>query len=133
VIIQPLTEQQIEQTFLKSGAGLAALAQLLERDPELREFAKTPLILSIMIKTYRNASREYLAALEKVRDYRKHLFDDYIEQMFNTEALTIATTPEKTKLWLAWLGSEILKRGQTILNVEDIRQIGPGFLERNLG
>ena len=120
LLVELLTPQQVEQYLLESGEGLELVHQLLTSDPELREFANTPLILSILVLTYRNALQEKLKALEAAADYRKQLFDEYISGMFAHRRTQASYTLEDSKKWLSWLAGSMISFGQTTFYLEDI-------------
>jgi len=52
VLVQPLTQQQIDEYLRSAGQQLEAVRQVLSEDPEFREMVKTPLMLSIVALAY---------------------------------------------------------------------------------
>ncbi|MCL4253590.1 MAG: protein kinase, partial [Anaerolineae bacterium] len=53
IVIQPLTDVQIQAYLDALGADVAMVRDLIIRDDPLRELAKSPLMLSIMVLSYR--------------------------------------------------------------------------------
>jgi len=58
VLLQPLTPEQIDGYLERLSPDLDSLRKALDGDEDLQEFAKTPLILSIMTLAYRGMSVE---------------------------------------------------------------------------
>lgn len=121
VLIQPLTDSQLNEYLLDMGTELAGVQQVLNSDPEFSTFIRTPLILSILIMAYRNTLSLEFTALETRSDYRKIIFDDYIEQMFRHRGAERRFTLGETKRWLVWLAQMMIKHGQTMFYVENIQ------------
>ena len=109
IYIQLLTSEHIDWYFKDTGDQLLGLKTLLKNDPEIEEFAKTPLILSIMSVTYQNYSSE--AVLEQLRSPNnryKNLFDSYIQRMLQRKKNTIYNY-QKTEDWLIKLALNMKK------------------------
>ena len=68
---------------------------------------KQPLILSIMTLAYQGRSAEKIEneSLNTIETRHKHLFDIYIQRMFERVARTKneSDSPEQTRRWLSWL------------------------------
>jgi hypothetical protein len=120
VLIQALSDIQVDQ-YLQEIGGLGAVRRALESDAELRQFARTPLILSILALAYRDAPEEEIRALETPGDTRSQLFDAYIAQMFKRRAALQPYTPAETQKWLTWLARQMLQRQQSLFYLEDIQ------------
>ena len=121
LLIQPLSERQAEEYLEKAGEGLAAARQWFAQDEALRELAQTPLMLSILVLAFHGAEAGALRKLGAEGDYRKRLFDAYIEQMFRRRGAQAGYTPEQTKKYLAWLARQMARQGQTLFYLENIQ------------
>ncbi|OGO36601.1 MAG: hypothetical protein A2W35_16395 [Chloroflexi bacterium RBG_16_57_11] len=121
VLIQPLTDQQVDTYLRSAGNGLVVVHQFVNCDPELREFAQTPLILNILILTYQNATVESLKNLETTTYFRKSLFDDYVDQMFKRRGNNPKFPKNQTVKLLVWLAASMKKHQQSLFYIEDIR------------
>jgi hypothetical protein len=118
--IQSLSSNQVDEYFESLGEGFSGIRQVLEKDVGLREIAETPLFLSIMTLAYRDIQKIYIPVLGKLDLQRKHLFDTYIERMFER--------PERSKNdmfkkkdalhGLAWLAKKMLENNQSLYLVE---------------
>ncbi len=84
ICIQPLSSEYIDWYLEDVGKPLVGLKQLLQRDKELEEFARTPLIFSIMTITYQGyLLEEILQQIGQKNKRYQRLFDNYIEQMYS--------------------------------------------------
>lgn len=121
LLIQPITDRQLDDYMKEAGKGLVSVEKALKRDPELQEFAKTPLILNILTLAYQDASEDDLIALEKSENYRKHLFDVYIDQMFRRRTIRNTYKTKNTLKWLSWIALTLVERKQTTFLIEGIQ------------
>jgi DNA polymerase III delta prime subunit len=120
ILLQPLTPEQIDSYLEKLSPDLGSLREALRSDRELQEFAKTPLILSIMTLAYRGISAESLRSFGSTEERRGHLFKTYVDQMFErTTRIDPKLYPkEKTIRWLSWLAGKMKENNQTVLLIE---------------
>lgn len=128
ILLQPLTPEQIDGYLERLSPNLDSLREVLRRDQELQEFAKTPLILSIMILAYRGTSAEELQSFGSAEERRRHLFKTYVDQMFKrTTRIDPKLYPkEKTIHWLSWLARNMSENNQTVFLIERMQ---PSWLE----
>ena len=120
LVIQPLSEQQIEGALSADGK-LAALRAALEHDSALRELATSPLMLSVMALAYESLSPDSLARAATVEERRQHLFDVYITNMLERGSAASPFNDEETRRWLSWLAFQMAQRSQTIFFVEGLQ------------
>ena len=120
VVIQPLTSQQVGEYLQNVAPGLERVSLVIQQDPDLLEFTKTPLILNIIVFAFREASRQDIEAFIGVTNHRKVLFDTYILQMYKRKGLQKSYTFDKTTNWLEWLAGQMLRHAQSLFNIEDI-------------
>jgi len=109
--IQPLTSNQVDEYFERFGNGLQGIKQVLAKDSALREMAETPLFLSIMALAYRDTQSNDILVSENLDIQRKHLFDTYIERMFERSERTKNERFKKQDVlhWLSWLANKIIE------------------------
>jgi DNA polymerase III delta prime subunit len=102
--IQPLTQEQVTTFFNRFGKEMAGLKQVLKKDSALREMAETPLFLSIMMMAYRGRQDVDVLVSQDIETQRKHLFDNYIERMFERPRSENTTFKKQDVLrWLSWV------------------------------
>ncbi len=109
--VQPLTQKQITEFFNRFGKEMAGIKQALERDGALREMAETPLFLSIMLMAYWNKRDVEILSSGDEKARRKHLFDTYIERMFERPRSANVTFQKQDVLrWLSRLAKTMILR-----------------------
>jgi eukaryotic-like serine/threonine-protein kinase len=130
VLLRPLSTEKIKWYFEQGESELRGAYQILKKDKILQEILKQPLMLSLLNLAYRDTSRERLIGKEfgSVESWRKHLFDLYVQQMFERVARTKNQlyTPEQTRHWLSWLAKRTIVQTQSFFQIE---QIQPDWLK----
>jgi GTPase SAR1 family protein len=121
VVVQPLTDQQIDEYLSEVGEELEALRPALQTDSMLRELATTPLMLSILTLTYHGKSLESISATSSSDTQRRQVFDAYTQRMLRRRGTTTAYTPQQTVRWLAWLAQQLIRHDQTTFYMEWIQ------------
>ena len=125
--IQPLTLEQIHQYLQDVGAELSAVNKALQTDRTLQELAKSPLMLSVITLAYQGISITELPGMG-LEEYRQHLFDRYIQRMFERRVTKNSYSKEQSIKWLSWLARNLQERSQTVFFIERIQ---PDFLPAN--
>jgi WD40 repeat protein/DNA polymerase III delta prime subunit len=123
-----LTPVQIDDYLGRIGAPLADLRQALTQDETLRELAQSPLMLSIMSLAYRDLSPAILLPahnLQSLEARRDHLFDAYVQRMFQRRSGQQLYTPAQTVRWLSWLAQNMAWHSQSQFLIE---QLQPSWL-----
>ncbi len=118
ICLQPLQLEQVRDYFNRAGQELAAVAKAIETDTTLQELARSPLMLSIITLAYRGISVEELADIITVEERRKHLFDTYIQRMFDRRFSDREYNDEQTKYWLSYLAKQLVREAQTVFFIE---------------
>lgn len=118
IVLQPLTHEQIDGYLASAGEQLASVRALLQRDVGLQELAESPLILSIMALAYRGTTVESLPELTTIEVQRKHLFDNYVQRMFERRGIDKRYTQKQTIQWLNWLTQRMVEHSQTTFYLE---------------
>jgi DNA polymerase III delta prime subunit len=127
IMVQPLTDEQIDSYLAQAGDQLVAVQTLLHEDAEMRELAETPLMLSIMSLAYQGMPSDALPEHVSLDARRKHLFETYVERMLKRRGGSKHYTPEQTRHWLSWLAGRMAEHGQTVFYLE---QMQPDWLKR---
>jgi len=130
ICIQPLTSEQVYQYLDEAGNELIHLKALLQQDTELEDFARNPLILSVITLAYKNFStEELLNQLSSPEQRYQRLFDTYIKRMFQRGKKIKLYPQEQTKRWLHWLAQSMVKASQTVFLLE---QLQPTWLQNKI-
>jgi len=126
ICIQSLTPEQVNQYLDEAGKRMEAVKSLLQEDPALQQLAKSPLMLSVMTLAYQDISLAILPKTGSVEARRQHLFDAYIERMFQRKGAKQQYSKEQVTRWLTWLAKRMSQTSQTVFLIE---QMQPAWLE----
>ncbi len=125
ILLQPLKPQQIEGYFEQTGSELEGVCERIKNDEMLQELTKQPLMLSILTLAYRGMPAQTLEIEHSgtLEAWRRHLFDTYIQKMFERTARTrnFQFTKEQTLRSLSWLAAKMIEHGQSIFFVEMLK------------
>jgi hypothetical protein len=78
VIVQPLSREQIENYLRTAGPSFAGVQTAFQQEHALRELATTPLMLSVLLLTYRGVSAE--AIIQQGTDLERQVWTDYVSR-----------------------------------------------------
>ena len=123
ICVQPLTTRQIDKYLELAGEQLTSLKTVVDRSPEMREFASSPLILSVMSLAYQGYSLNDFSQVDSAQNFRQSLLDSYIERMFQRREKIDNYTDQQAKYWLIWIARQLVKASQTIFFIENIIKI----------
>ena len=73
---------------------LQTILGLLHDDPGFREFARNPLMLSILKQTYQGKTVQ-LAGSDSLEEQRRQIFADYVEHMLQRRSRLCPTRPNR--------------------------------------
>ncbi len=118
VVVQPLTERQIDDYLRSGGEPLRALWLALHQDAELRELAHTPLMLSILTLTYHGMPIEQLSQSSSPGGRQRQVFEHYVKRMLTGKGTDPRYTQQKTIHWLSKLARQLVQRNQTAFYIE---------------
>src|SRR5262249_44001386 len=121
VVVQPLTEAQVDAYLAQSGDQLAAVRTLLQEDAALRELAHTPLMFSFMVLASLGMAINALRERGSLDERRAHVFDSYVQRMLARRGASADYAPQQTLSWLAWLARSMVLRSQTIFFIEGLQ------------
>lgn len=125
IYLKPLTHQQISEYLSQMGQELTVIQNALQEDTHLQDLAKCPLMLSIMTLAYWGISQPDLPQFNSLEDRRKHLFNCYLQRMFNRKKNKLLYSENKVKFWLSHLAIMLIKDSQTVFLIEGLQ---PSYL-----
>jgi hypothetical protein len=120
-MIEPLDDMQVDTYLASFGESMTGLRQQMESDRRLRALAETPLTLSIMTLAYQGVDITTLPDDVSLDVQRKHLFDTYINTMFERHGNSTDHKPEEVTQYLSWLAGRIVERRQTLFHIENLQ------------
>jgi serine/threonine protein kinase/DNA polymerase III delta prime subunit len=122
VVIQPLTQQQIESYLQSAGQNFALAHEILRHDQEMQELLTTPFMLNILVSVCQNKSAKEIVAAYFSPGMYQHLFHAYVEQTLQHHpAATASYKPSQLIRWLAYLAEQMQKYGQTVFYIEHMQ------------
>jgi len=121
IVIQPLDETQIVTYLDALGADVTVVRELITRDAQLRELATSPLMLSIMLLAYRGKSSSDVPDFDNIEAQRQHLFEVYVERMFDRRIGDKPYTNDETRNYLRQLASQLQAHAHSIFHIEELQ------------
>ncbi len=121
VVLQPLSNAQIDAYLQQIGDPLVTVRTLLREDPEMHELAETPLMLSIIVMMYQGMPSASLTCRQTVKERQRHLFATYTERMLQRRSIHTPFACDHTLRWLTWLASAMARQGQSIFLIEGLQ------------
>ncbi|MFZ0547235.1 MAG: BTAD domain-containing putative transcriptional regulator, partial [Candidatus Promineifilaceae bacterium] len=121
VLLQPLSDAQIDNYLAAAGGRLEALRQKLAIDAEMREMARTPLMLSIMSLTYQDSAETAVNAGMGSGQRERQVFESYLDRMYDRRMAGQQYSRAQTDGWLTWLAAAMEQRGETIFLIESLQ------------
>lgn len=133
VMLQPLTVDQLDEYLERAGGRLAAVREAITEDAELREMARSPLMLSILVVTYGDFGGKGLPIQGEKgtnstrprtpEEQRRIIFDTYILKMLQRRgaAQEQRYPPEQILARLGWLARRIGQQGESVFLLEQMQ------------
>jgi DNA polymerase III delta prime subunit len=127
VVVQPLTQKQIDTYLESAGEQAEALREALDQDADLRELATTPLMLTILLFAYRGTSPDKISELTSLEAKREQIFASYVQHMLKRRGASKRYHPEQVTHWLTYLARQMKRQNQTVFYIE---QMQPDWLPK---
>src|SRR6266566_5580232 len=127
VVVQPLTQEQIDTYLGSAGEQAEALREALHQDADLRELATTPLMLTILLFAYRGTSPDKISELTSLEAKREQIFASYVQHMLKRRGASKRYKPEQITHWLTYLAQQMKRQSQTVFYME---QMQPDWLPK---
>lgn len=90
----------------------------LSNNDVLRQLITTPLMLSILISTYRGKTAKDLPQLGSSEEQQQQIFRSYIDRMQEQRPTKSRFTAQQTRHWLIWLAQQMKQRNLTEFYLE---------------
>ena len=130
IYVQPLTPQQVDQYLEQVREPLTALKTVLNQNAEIKTFAASPLILSVMSLAYQGCSLDQFPQLSDPQAFRQQLFGAYVQRMFQRRSsISYRYSKSQTTHWLIWMAQRMVKTSQTVFLIERIQ---PSWLQTKI-
>jgi len=129
ILLQPLSDAQLDNYLSQCGEALQPLRRMLARDEQLKDLARSPLMLSIMTLAYPKGAPMQSVEGESPESRREHIFAAYIEQMFNRRSNVLrGFTAPQVRHYLQELAQKLQRRTITVFMLDEIQ---PDWLGRS--
>jgi NACHT domain len=125
VVVQPLLREHAKTYLATMGKPLAALRSTLNKNPLLQELSTTPLMLQVLVLTYRDVLVRDLPHEEA--KLQQQIWADYVQRMVERKGDARHYPLHVTFTWLGWLARQMRQRNQTIFYLE---QLQPDWLPK---
>ncbi len=122
VLLRPLTLEQVEGYLEAIGPQYQAVRTVIQQDTSFQELLESPLMLSIVTLAYQETFLEQMQQSNYSTDtWRKHIFDIYLQKLFERKGLNQKYTPQQTTIWLIWLAQRMNARKQSVFHIEGVQ------------
>ncbi len=121
VIVQPLTQAQVDTYLESAGEQAEALREELRQDADLRELAMTPLMLTILLLAYRGVSPDKISEIASPEAKREQIFASYVQHMLKRRGASKRYKPERVMHWLTYLARQMKRQNQTLFYIEQMQ------------
>ena len=118
VTIQPLTTRQVNEYFAGISEQIAALRVTFQNDSVLQRLVTTPLMLTILILAYQDASLEEIKGGPSAEICQQQIFATYTRRMLQRRNARSHYGSQETICWLSYLARQMKQQGQTVFYVE---------------
>lgn len=125
LLLRPLKPEQIENYLNQAKEKLYGVEIAMQTDPVLRKLAQTPLMLSIMALAYQDVPASEFSVMN-LEERQQHLWDKYIDRMFERKQSDRPYSKNLTLHWLKFLAQRMIQESQTQFLIERIK---PSWLE----
>ncbi len=127
LVLQPMTDAQVQAYLESCGEPAAALRQAIQEDEDLRSEARNPAMLSIMRLAYQGVPPEALEseALDTLEERRQHAVQAYIQAQFDQPDRPARFSRSQIEVWLGWLARNMRQNRQAGFLLE---QLQPAWL-----
>ena len=121
MLVQPLSQEQVENYLGSVGAQATALRVALYHDADLQQLVTTPLMLNVLTLAYRGTPLYEIASLETLPAKQRQIFATYVQRMLNRQGNRARAAPEQTVHWLTYLAQQMREHNQTIFHLEHLQ------------
>lgn len=114
--IEPMSFSQVDSYLALGGASLDPLRATIAQNRELQKMAETPLLLNLLILILGSATTADIERVTKHPSGRAHLYERYVELMFDQYQLPDAIPQSTMRSHLIWLALQIRLDGSLLIN-----------------
>ena len=121
VMVQPLSQEQVEAYLHNAGPQVGELNVAIHHDSDLQRLSTTPLMLSILSQAYQGTPLHKIAPLGTLPAKRQEVFTTYVQRMLTRRGSSQRYTQQQTIHWLSWLAKQLVQHRQTEFSLEQMQ------------
>lgn len=121
IVLQPLTEEQVNTYLDRLGTSMQGARQVLEDDSKLRQLIQQPVMLNVMTLAYQSLPLDEIPQFDTLEGRRHHLFETYIDRMLERRGKTAKYTADKTRQYLSTIAERMVSDAQSVFLIEDMQ------------
>jgi MFS family permease len=119
LLVQPLTDPQVEGYLDKWGEPLTGLRKALRSDRVMRELLRTPFLLSVAVRVYEGLpAADFRTGGGSLEDCRTRLLAAFVEHTLDRKPSQRTYESQDTVRWLAYIARALGQSLETIYHVE---------------
>jgi TIR domain/NACHT domain len=116
VMVQPLSDEQIEEYLRTADPSFAGVRTALQQQPALWELATIPLMLSVLLLTYKGISANDI--MKQETDLEQRVWTDYVARQVAEKGNDTQYPSEHTRDFLSWLAKQMREHQQATFYAE---------------
>jgi eukaryotic-like serine/threonine-protein kinase len=121
ISLQPLSDAQVDNYLRNGGQALQPLREMVANDEDLKNLARTPLMLNIMTLAYPMGAAVPSVKGEGAESLREHIFAAYVEQMFNRRRIERGFSATQVRHYLHELALRLQRSAVTVFMLDEIQ------------
>jgi eukaryotic-like serine/threonine-protein kinase len=128
VAVRPLDPETVLDYLMRAGDRMQRVVTVLQRDPELLDLLRSPLLVSMLTLAYADGTGARLPVGGGQEERRHRLIADYVDRRLELERQSRSASghrrnlypPECTLRWLSTLARGLTERQQTVFLLERV-------------
>ncbi len=119
--IQPLEPAEVMTYLAQAGPTLATARAAIQTNATLQQLMTTPLMLMILLLSYRNQNTNKLAQVGSLEDQQRLIFQHYVQRMLERHHHRRTISQPRLLRSLRWLAQNMQKRHLTEFYLEQLQ------------
>lgn len=126
LVVQPLNDEQVDSYLLGTREDVTPIVHVLQQDEELRQLARTPLMLNILVMAFQGQGEVELPEFDSLEARRHYLFEQYVNRRFELiDPERELYSRAKTERYLSWIATTMNQHACPEFLIERLQ---PGWL-----
>lgn len=122
VLLQPLDEGQIREYLVRLGSAVKGLQQILDGDENLREEAKSPMMIAMMTLAYSMAPEKFVNPEANTHSHKEVVAAALLDRTFEQKASQMTPySREEILTTLRWLAKQLSGHSNRLFQIEHLQ------------